>query len=71
MRNSYSDEELQTEMKKAYRQGYRRGKNWDRDWYPGGPDSNCTQTEKIRNEWLRGFDNGLAKKNSLPKNKTK
>lgn len=51
------------EMKKAYRQGYNRGKAWNSPWRPGGPYVRYgdDEGEKIRVEWLRGFDAGIKK----------
>ena len=57
----FTEDEFKAEMKKKYRAGYREGKSWNRDWRPGGPFTCCDQTISINKEWLRGFDNGLAK----------
>ena len=64
MKPLFSEDEFKAKMEKEYSAGYKQGKKWDRDWRPGGPFSCCVQTEQIRNEWLRGFDDGLVKQDA-------
>jgi hypothetical protein len=47
-------------MKNNYLSGFRVGKKWASNYRPGGPYSRCDDTRALREEWLRGFDNGLA-----------
>lgn len=57
-------------MKKAYRQGYNKGRTWSSPWRPGGPYACTDEDHKIRTEWLRGFDAGQEKqKDDLWKSK--
>lgn len=45
---------LMSAMPRTFDEGMERGKNWDANWYPGGPFN-----EDERRVWLEGFSRGL------------
>lgn len=47
--------------KDKYDDGYKTGKNWKRNYFPGGPfaDYNNKESVRLKKLWLEGFHDGL------------